>query len=173
MVRQLLGLLDLFLRPCLGIPSRKTARVNPGELPALALQDSAAEKPSLHYSQFTLWSVSLKADTVVSQPGVTKAKIAKVHTASTTLHPFNGVFSRTTWVRRYQKGKTILDLNEARDVGVWDGSGISWTIRKKSAPRSRQITTPTPHQSVFTGRMLFMTPNQQCQSTEGIHFNTQ
>jgi len=115
----------------LGIPSRKTARVNPGELPALALQDSAAEKPSLNYSQFTLWSVSLKADTVVSQPGVTKAKIAKVHTASTTLHPFNGVFSRTTWVRRYQKGKTSLDLNEARDVGVWDGSGISWTIRKK------------------------------------------
>ena len=52
-------------------------------------------------------------------------------------------------------------------AGFWDGSGISWTIFKQSAPRSRQITTPTPHQSMFTGRMLFLAPNQQCQSTEG------
>jgi len=51
----------------------------------------------------------------------------------------------------------------------WDGSGISWTICKQSAPRCRQITTPTPHHSVFfADRMLFLTPNQQCQSTEGI-----
>jgi len=34
------------------------------------------------------------------------------------LHPFNGLFSRTIWVSRYQKGKTRLDLNEARDDGV-------------------------------------------------------
>jgi len=52
-------------------------------------------------------------------------------------------------------------------AGFWDGSGISWTIFKQSALRSRQITTPTPHQSMFTGWMLFLTPNQQCQSTEG------
>ena len=52
-------------------------------------------------------------------------------------------------------------------VGFGDGSGISWTICKQSAPRSRQITAPTPHQSIFTGRMLFLTPDQQCQSTEG------
>jgi len=37
----------------------------------------------------------------------------------------------------------------------------------KSAPRSRQITTPTPQHSVFTRQMLFMPPNQQRQSTEG------
>jgi len=30
-----------------------------------------------------------------------------------------------------------------------------------------KITTPAPHRSIYTGRMLFMTPNQQCQSTEG------
>jgi len=35
------------------------------------------------------------------------------------LHPFNSLFSRTTWVSRYQKSKTSLDLNEARDDGVW------------------------------------------------------
>jgi len=31
----------------------------------------------------------------------------------------------------------------------WGGSGISWTICKSFAPRSRQITTPIPHHSVF------------------------
>jgi len=65
------------------------------------------------------------------------------------------------------EGKTSLDLNEARDDGVMGCSGISWTIRKQSAPRSRQITTQTPHHSIFTGQMLFLTPSQQCQSTEG------
>ena len=30
-------------------------------------------------------------------------------------HPLNGLFSRTTWISRYQKSKTSLDLNEARD----------------------------------------------------------
>ena len=52
-------------------------------------------------------------------------------------------------------------------MGFSEGSSISWIICKQSAPHSRQISTPTPHQSIFTGRMLFLTPNQQCQSTEG------
>ena len=30
------------------------------------------------------------------------------------LRPFNGLFSRTTWVSRYQKCKTSLDLNERK-----------------------------------------------------------
>jgi len=51
------------------------------------------------------------------------SKISKISTVTTTLHPFNGLFSRTTWVIRYQKGKTSLDLNEARDDGVW---GRQW-----------------------------------------------
>ena len=47
------------------------------------------------------------------------------------------------------------------------GSGISWAICK-SASRSRQITMPIPHHSsFFTGRMPFLPPNQQRQSTEG------
>ena len=53
-------------------------------------------------------------------------------------------------------------------TGFWDGRGISWTICKQSAPHSRQLTIPTPHHSIFTGRMLFLAPNQQRQSTEGI-----
>jgi len=27
-------------------------------------------------------------------------------------------FSKTTWVSRHQKGKTVLDINEARDDAV-------------------------------------------------------
>jgi len=30
-------------------------------------------------------------------------------------HPFNGLFTKTTWVSQYQKGKTNLDFTEARD----------------------------------------------------------
>ena len=82
-------------------------------------------------------------------------------------HPFNGPFSRTTWVSRCQKGKTSLDWNEAKMTGFGDDSGISWTICKQFAPSPRQITTSTPHHSIFAGQMLFLTPNQQCQSTEG------
>jgi len=76
-------------------------------------------------------------------------------------HPFNSLFSRTTWINRYQKGKTILHLNETRDDGVLGCSGISWTICKQSAPRSRQITTTTPHRSIFTDHVLFLMHNQQ------------
>jgi len=52
-------------------------------------------------------------------------------------------------------------------TGALGCSDIRWTICKQSAPHSRQITTPTPYQSIFTGQMLFLTPNQQYQSTEG------
>ena len=78
-------------------------------------------------------------------------------------HPFSGPLSGTTQGSRYQKGETIWILLKQESVS---GSGISWTICK-SAPRSRQITTPAPHYSAFTGRMLFLPPNQQRQSTEG------
>ena len=60
-------------------------------------------------------------------------------------HTFNGSFSRTTRVSRYQKGKTNLDFTEARDSEwQWHQLGMC-----KSAPRSRQITMPAPHCSDF------------------------
>ena len=78
-------------------------------------------------------------------------------------HPSNGPFSGTTRVSRYQKGKPIWILLKQETVS---SSGISWAICK-SAPYSRHITMPAPHHSVFTGRMPFLLPNQQHQSTEG------
>jgi len=40
------------------------------------------------------------------------------------LHLFNSLFSRTTRVSRYHKGKTSLDSNEARDDGALGCSGV-------------------------------------------------
>jgi len=42
---------------------------------------------------------------------------AKQLLTTTTLHPFNGLFSRTTWVIQHQK-ETILDFTGARDDRV-------------------------------------------------------
>ena len=38
-----------------------------------------------------------------------------LYCAALCLQPFNGLFSRTTWVSRYQIGKTNLDFTGARD----------------------------------------------------------
>jgi len=66
---------------------------------------------------------------------------------NTHTHPFNGPLSGTTQVSRYQKGtvKPIWILLKQETVS---GSGVSWAICK-SAHRSRQITMPAPHHSVF------------------------
>ena len=69
------------------------------------------------------------------------AASAGLHTHT---HPFNGPLSRTTWVNRYQKGKTSLDFTGAREwVAVASAGPYA------SAPRSKQITMPAPHCSVF------------------------
>ena len=57
-------------------------------------------------------------------------------------------------------------------MGFGDGSDIGWTVCKRSAPRSRQTTTPTPHHSFFTSRMLFLTPNQLSKHERHSLYNT-
>jgi len=75
-------------------------------------------------------------------------------------------FSRTTWVIQHQKGRTILDFNEARDDGVTVTSVGPYAHHIYLNPESRQhhIT------HIFTGQMLFLPPNQKCQSIEGIAY---
>jgi len=51
-------------------------------------------------------------------------------TTTTTTTTFNGLFSKPVC----HKGKTSLNLNEAKDDGVLGCNGISWTICKRSAP---------------------------------------
>ena len=88
-------------------------------------------------------------------------------TCRTTLHYYTRLTALFPGLPRWagtRKVKPIWILLKQETVS---GSGISWAICK-SAPRSRQITTPAPHHSVFfTGRMPFLPPNQQRQSTEG------
>ena len=82
-----------------------------------------------------------------------------VHTHT---HPFNGPFSGTTQVSRYQKGKTNLDFTEARD-GEWQ-----WHQHMQVCTLLHTDNhTSTPTTVFFTGRMPFLPPNQQRQTTEG------
>jgi len=72
-------------------------------------------------------------------------------------------FYRITKVSQQEKGKvSILDFNKARDDDVALASARPY---KPFSPHSRQVTMPTPHHSLFTGRCI-PTSCQQCQSTE-------
>ena len=82
---------------------------------------------------------------------------------NTHTHPFNGPSPGLPRSAGTRKVKPIWILLKQERVS---GSGIRRVICKP-APHSRQITTPAPHRSVFTGRMPFLPPNQQRQSTEG------
>ena len=60
-------------------------------------------------------------------------------------HPFNGPFSGTTQVSRYQKGKTNLDFTEAGD-SEWQWHQLG---HMQVCTSLQQITTPVPHHPVF------------------------
>jgi len=63
------------------------------------------------------------------------------------------------------KGRAVDGRKRQRRVKSF-GSAISWAICK-SAPRSRQKTTPAPHHSIFYRSDALRVANQQRQSTEG------
>ena len=56
------------------------------------------------------------------------------------LHPFNGLFSGTTWVSRYRKGKTSLDLNEATTVASAGPHTNNLHLAPDRLPRQQLIT---------------------------------
>ena len=64
-----------------------------------------------------------------------------VHTHTPT-HPFNGFFSGTTQVSRYQKGKTNLDFTEARDSG-WQWHQLGHNASLQLAPDRQPHQHPT------------------------------
>jgi len=63
----------------------------------------------------------------------------------------------------YQKGKTSLDFTEATD-SEWQWHQLGSMQVCTSLQTDNHASTP----SVFSGRMPFLPPNQQRQSTEGI-----
>ena len=79
-------------------------------------------------------------------------------------HTFNGPLSRITHVSRYQKGKTNLDFTGARD-SEWQWHQLDHMHDCTSLQTDNHASTPPL--SFFTGRMPFLPPNQQRQSTEG------
>jgi len=68
-------------------------------------------------------------------------------------------------VSRYQKGKTNLDFTEARD-SEWQCHQLGHMQVCISLQTDNHASTSLL--SFFTGRMPFLLPNQQLQSTEGI-----
>ena len=84
-------------------------------------------------------------------------------------HTFNGPLYGTTRVSRYQKGKTNLDFTEARDSEwQWHQLGhMQVCISLLTSVLNKLQTCQHPTAQFFTGRMPFLPPNHQCQSTEG------
>jgi len=80
------------------------------------------------------------------------------------LHPFNGLFSRKTWVSRHQKSKPVWILLEQEMMG--------WHIQIICTSLQTDNHTSTSPLNFFTGRMPFLTPTQRCQSTEGRQYYT-
>jgi len=67
-------------------------------------------------------------------------------------------------VSRYQKGKTNLAFTEAKDR-EWQWHQLDHMQVCTSLQTDNHASTPPL--SFFTGRMPFLLPNQQLQSTEG------
>ena len=86
------------------------------------------------------------------------------HSRNARTHPFNGPLSGTTQVSRYQSGKTNLDFTEARE-SEWQWHQLGHMQVCTSLQTDNHASTPPL--SFFTGRMPFLPPNQQRQSTEG------
>jgi len=91
-------------------------------------------------------------------------RITELHKTHT--HPFNGPLSGTTRVSRYQRGKTNLDFTEARD-SEWQWHQLGHMQVCTSLQTDNHVSTPPL--GFFTGRMPFLPPNQQRQSTEGTN----
>jgi len=72
--------------------------------------------------------------------------------------------TRNTQVSRYHKGKTNLDFTEARD-SEWQWHQLGHMQVCTSLQTNNHASTPTTQ--FFTGRMPFLPPNQQRQSSEG------
>ena len=78
-------------------------------------------------------------------------------------HPINGPLSGTTRVSQYQKGNTNLDFTEARD-SEWQWHQLGhMQVCTLLQTDNHASTSPL---SFFIGRMPFLPPNQQRQSTE-------
>ena len=89
-------------------------------------------------------------------------ELFKINTHTHTHTHLMALLSWTTRVRWYQKGKTNLDFTEARD-SEWHRHQLGHMQVCTSLQVDNHASISTL--SFFTGRMPFLPPNQQCQST--------
>jgi len=86
-----------------------------------------------------------------------------VHTRAHT-HTFNGLFSGTTQVSQYQKGKTNLDFTEARDS--------EWQWHQLGHMQVCALLQTQPHQHpttlFFTCRMPFLPPTNSVKALKAL-----
>ena len=104
------------------------------------------------------WATDTAASAALRLTQHTHAKSFTTHTRLTALSPGLPRWAST------RKVKPIWILLKQETVS---GSGISWAVCK-SAPCSRQITTPTPHHSVF---LQARCPSCRPTNTEGPEFH--
>ena len=113
-------------------------------------------------------STAMRTNNAHKQNTLSRSKVFRLENNLKETHPhththLTALFPGLHGWASTRKVKPIWILLKQETVS---GSGISWDICK-SAPRSRLITMPAPHHSsFFTGRMPFLSPNQQCQRTE-------
>ena len=98
------------------------------------------------------WLSILQADTTYATHVSTDLQRAPPHTHTHTHTRLSALFPGLPRWATTRKVKRIWILLKQETVAIC-----------KSAPRARQITTPAPHHSVFTGWMPFLPPNQEHQ----------
>jgi len=93
-------------------------------------------------------------------------------TLYTTLHPFNGLFSRSAWVSWHRKGKTFWILLEQEMMG-WQWHQLDHMQIMCTSLQTDNHASTVPHHSVFYrshALPVAQPPVSLCQSTEGICF---
>ena len=146
---------NLFAGLPLGLKPSTSCSIHFGWMKETKICTYVCWRRNLHAPVFIVHTVRLMQRSGCSHP----TSVKKYLTLSV-LHTFNGPLSRTTRVSRYQKCKTNLDFIEARD-SEWQWNPLG----RMQVCTSLQADNPTTQ--FFTGRMPFLLPNQQHQSTEG------
>jgi len=81
------------------------------------------------------------------------------------LSSLTAVFFRWTWVSRYQN----VPISGNIGAKVDGNGGDNWSYNMCNVPVKSSPPT-SQHPSSFTSRMPYLSPKQQCQSTEGGWF---
>ena len=135
-----------------------TCRARAAPLRALSVSQAAAHSPAPSSS----WAASTRTCTGRHQPDHLTTATSR-HISDR--HPSNGLFSRTTWVIRHQKGQSNLDFKKQEMMG-WQWHQLDYMQIICTLPRTDNHAS-TSSVNFLQARCSSWRPNQQCQSTEG------